>query len=154
MSTKIGSQQKQSPKDNTGGVNPNLPEVNLCIEMQPFLVGVLIAAAAIRKLPHTISTLASQRFEPGRPTLHRAPAHRTPSEDSSRRRCGHARRLHLDTLELGLYKILFHFSRLCTSQASFHFRPACIGHSVEILVHDYWAIYAPPPQPPFVFYTP
>jgi len=30
-----------------------------------FLVGVSSAAAAIRKLPHTIITLVSHRFEPG-----------------------------------------------------------------------------------------
>jgi len=33
--------------------------------LYPFLVGALSAAAAIRKLPHTILTLVSQRFEIG-----------------------------------------------------------------------------------------
>jgi len=33
--------------------------------LEPFVVGVLRAAAAIRKLLHTILTLVSQRFEPG-----------------------------------------------------------------------------------------
>jgi len=33
--------------------------------LEPFIVGVLSAAAAIRKPPHTILTLVSQRFEPG-----------------------------------------------------------------------------------------
>jgi len=33
--------------------------------LYPFLVGVLSAAAAIRKLPYTILTLVSQRFETG-----------------------------------------------------------------------------------------
>ena len=33
-------------------------------------------------------------------------------------------------------------------------RPACIAHTVAILLHTYWAIYDPPPPPRPPFCTP
>jgi len=42
---------------------------------------------------------------------------------------------------IGLYKILFYFeSFVHESIVLSFFRPACIGHTVAILSHDYWAI--------------
>ena len=34
----------------------------------------------------------------------------------------------------------------------FIFRPACIAHSVAILLHDYWAIYDPAPASPLLYF--
>ena len=52
----------------------------------------LSATAAIRKLPPYHSNLSFPTLGTRRPTLLRAPAYRTPSEASPRRRCGHASR--------------------------------------------------------------
>jgi len=54
--------------------------------------GCLSAAAAIRKTPPYRSNRRFATLRNRRPTLLRAPAYRTPSEASSRRRCGHASR--------------------------------------------------------------
>jgi len=50
--------------------------------------------------------------------------------------------------ELGLYKIFFYFLS-CVHESTIlsffrRFRPACVAHTVAILLHGYWAIYAPP----------
>ena len=60
--------------------------------LEQFRVGVFSAAAAIRKLAHTTLNLSFATLRNRRPTLLRAPAYRTPSEASPRRRCGHASR--------------------------------------------------------------
>jgi len=49
------------------------------------------------------------------------------------------------TARLRPYKIFVYFSSFVheTSDLSF-IQPACIAHTVAILLHDYWAIYNPP----------
>jgi len=46
---------------------------------------------------------------------------------------------------LGLYKIFFYFESFVHESIVLSFsRPACIAHTVAILLHDYSAIYDPP----------
>jgi len=48
--------------------------------------------------------------------------------------------------QLGLYKMFFYFqSFVHESIVLSFFWPACIAHTVAILLHNYWAIYDPPP---------
>ena len=54
-----------------------------------------------------------------------------------------------------LYKIFFYFEPFVhVSIVLSFFCPACIAHTVAILLHDYWAIYDPPLDFPFVCHTP
>jgi len=52
-------------------------------------------------------------------------------------------------LRLALTRYCFTSTRLSTNH-----RPACIAHTAAILLHGYWAMYDPPPDPPCVCHTP
>jgi len=56
-----------------------------------------------------------------------------------------------DTLpQVGLYKIFFYFeSFVHESNLRSFLLPTCIAHTVAIRLHDYCAVYDPPPRPPF-----
>jgi len=95
--------------------------------LNPLLVEFLSAAAAKRKLPHTILSHLSFATRPTlRPTLLRATAY-----------------------PIDLYKIMFHF------KASVHELiilispppPTSIAYTTAVLLHDYWAMYDPPSTP-------
>jgi len=55
----------------------------------------------------------------------------------------------------GLYKIFFYFEAFVHESIILSFpSPTCIGHTVAIQMHNYWAVYEPPSDLPFVCHIP